>query len=107
MGRYTKTPIFNNTTEYKTKKGKRYYGTVKYPEIPLNFEDIYVFTEQGDRLDILAEEYYGDSTLWWVISTANNSLNQGSYFVDPGVQIRIPSQISAIIANYNALNDYA
>ena len=106
MGRYTKTPIFNNTTEYKTRKGKRYYGTVKYPEIPLNFEDIYVFTEQGDRFDILAQEYYGDPRLWWVISSANNSLDQSSYYTEPGVQIRIPSQIGSIISLYNELNDY-
>ena len=106
MGRYNKVPIFRNTTEYKTRVGKRYYGTVTYPEVPLDFEDIYVFTEAGDRLDILAEQYYGDSSLWWAISSANNSLNQGSYFVEPGIQIRIPSQINAIVANFNALNDY-
>ena len=37
MGRYNKVPIFRNTTEYKTRVGKRYYGTVTYPEVPLNF----------------------------------------------------------------------
>ena len=50
MSRYTKIPIFKSSVEYKTAPNKRYYGTVRYPEIPLNFEDIYVYTEQGDRL---------------------------------------------------------
>tara|TARA_B000000557_G_C20701635_1_gene411850 strand:+ start:219 stop:539 length:321 start_codon:yes stop_codon:yes gene_type:complete len=106
MSRYTKIPIFRSSVEYKTAPNKRYYGTVRYPEIPLNFEDIYVYTEQGDRFDILAQEYYGDPRLWWVISSANNSLNQGSYYAEPGVQIRIPSQIGTIISQYNELNDY-
>ena len=63
MSRYTKIPIFRSSVEYKTAPNKRYYGTVRYPEIPLNFEDIYVYTEQGDRFDILAQEYYGDPRL--------------------------------------------
>ena len=66
MGRYTQTPIFKSNVEYKTAPNKRYYGTTKYPEIPLNFEDIYVYAEQGDRFDVLAQEYYGDSKLWWL-----------------------------------------
>ena len=106
MGRYTQTPIFKSNVEYKTAPNKRYYGTTKYPEIPLNFEDIYVYAEEGDRFDVLAQEYYGDSKLWWVISSANNSLNQGSYFITPGVQIRIPSQIGSILSDFNELNDY-
>ena len=60
----------------------------------------------GDRFDQLAQQYYGDSSLWWVISIANNSFNQGSYFVTPGVQLRIPSQIGSIVASYNELNGY-
>ena len=38
MGRYT------NIALAQTSKGKQYYTTVKYPDIPLSFDDVYVFT---------------------------------------------------------------
>lgn len=98
MNRYKDISVFKNTT------GKRYYGTTKYPEIPLDFNDIYVYSTVGDRFDILAQQYYGDSTLWWVISIANTNLTQGSYFIPEGSQIRIPANIASIISRYNALN---
>jgi|TARA_B100001094_G_C18172102_1_gene795722 hypothetical protein len=105
MARYTNIPVFKKSNEYKTLKGKRYYGTTKYPNVPLNYEDTYVYAEIGDRFDQLAQQYYGDSSLWWIISIANNSLNQGSYFITPGIQLRIPSQVGSIISSYNELNE--
>tara|TARA_R110000751_G_scaffold18604_3_gene56500 strand:- start:38 stop:358 length:321 start_codon:yes stop_codon:yes gene_type:complete len=105
MGRYTHIPIFKKTNEYKTSRSKRHYGTTKYPDIPLNYEDIYVYAQEGDRFDQLAQQHYGDSSLWWIISIANNSFNQGSYFITPGVQLRIPSQMGAILSSYNELNE--
>ena len=104
MSRYTKIPIFRSSVEYKTAPNKRYYGTVRYPEIPLNFEDIYVFTEQGDRFDILAQEYYGDPRLWWVISTANKNLPQNSIHLPVGTQLRIPSNVGEAVDLFNQLN---
>ena len=53
---------------------------------------------------ILALQYYSDSTLWWVLSIANANLTQGSYYIPEGTQIRIPANISRIMAQYNALN---
>jgi hypothetical protein len=98
MNRYKNAPTFTSPT------GKRYYGTTKYPEIPLDFNDIYVYSTIGDRFDILAQQYYSDSTLWWVLSIANTNLIQGSYFIPEGSQIRIPANISRILSRYNALN---
>jgi len=83
---------------------KPVYRTVKYPEIPLNEDDIYVTTVQGDRFDVLANQYYQDETLWWIISTANDSLPQNSLIIPEGIQLRIPSNPSNIINNYNTLN---
>lgn len=98
MNRYQNAPILKNITK------KRYFGTTKYPEIPLDFNDIYVYSTIGDRFDLLALQYYSDSTLWWVISIANTTLTQGSYHIPEGTQIRIPANISRIMAQYNALN---
>ena len=99
MGRYTN--IQTSTTD----KGKRYYNTTKYPEIPLDYNDIYVYSTQGDRFDILAQQYYNDSSLWWVISIANESLSQGSYYIPEGSQIRIPSNLGEILNQYKVLNE--
>ena len=74
MGRYTNREILF------TKKGKRYQATTKYPDVPLSFNDIYVYTDEGDRFDILAQNYYSDSSLWWIISVANPQLTQMSMF---------------------------
>ena len=46
MGRYTTIP------DRETLTGKRYKASVKYPDIPLSFEDIYAYTDEGDRFDI-------------------------------------------------------
>ena len=102
MNRYGNTPILINTTGNQS--GKRYYGTTKYPEIPLDLSDIYVYSTIGDRFDRLALEYYNDSTLWWVLSIANTNLTQGSYYIPEGSQIRIPADISRIMAQYDAIN---
>tara|TARA_Y100000114_G_C11761782_1_gene330200 strand:+ start:338 stop:640 length:303 start_codon:yes stop_codon:yes gene_type:complete len=98
MGRYT------TISNKETPEGKRYKTTVKYPDIPLGFDDIYAYTDEGDRFDILAQTYYNDSSLWWVISIANPQFNQNSMFPPLGVQIRIPGNIGAIILDYQQLN---
>ena len=84
--------------------GVKQYRDSKYPSIPLSPNDIYVVTTIGDRYDLLANQYYGDSTLWWIISTANSLLPQNSIFIPVGTQIRIPTDINNILTSYNNLN---
>lgn len=98
MNRYSDIPIL------KTTSGTRYYTTVKYPEVPLSEQDIYVITNQGDRLDLLASQYYGDPSLYWVISIANEILTQGSLMIPEGTQIRIPQDVSTVLNEYRLLN---
>lgn len=87
-------------------KGQSYYKNAFYPVIPFSSQDIYVITGVGDRFDILAEQYYGDSTLWWVISCANDFLPQNSLIPPVGTQIRIPININTIISTFNQLNKF-
>ena len=82
MNRYVNIPL--------TKiNGKVAYKTVRYPEIPLTSEDIYVYIEQGDRFDVLANQFYQDASLWWVIAAANNIHTAPIGFKD-GTILRIP-----------------
>jgi hypothetical protein len=98
MNRYQNIPII------KTSTGTRYYRDSKYPIIPLSSNDIYVITTIGDRFDLLAQQYYSDYTLWWIISIANESLPQSSLFIPVGTQLRIPTDINSILNDYNNLN---
>jgi phage tail protein X len=98
MNRYQNTPIEKSTT------GKRIYKTVRYPDIPLSENDMYVYTVQGDRYDILAQQYYSDSSLWWIISIANEQLAQNSLIIPEGIQIRIPANPQGVLDIYNQIN---
>lgn len=99
MARYTNIPTSRDVN------GQQSYDTNIYPEIPFSDNDIYVVTELGDRLDILANQYYGNSTYWWIISSANYGLKQDSYYLPQGVQIRIPANVDSIIRQYENENN--
>ena len=84
---------------------KRYYTTIKYPEIPLSVDDFYIITTIGDRLDNLANQFYEDVNLWWVITSANpDIIKRDSFMLEPGIEIRIPANLQTILENFNELN---
>lgn len=82
---------------------KKYLGSVLYPKIKPNDNDMYIISQQGDRMDILASKYYNDSSLWWIIAVANN-LNNASLSIEPGIQMRIPSNVSKILNDLEKIN---
>lgn len=51
-----------------------------------------VATEQENRLDIIANIYYNDASLWWVIALANELVDP--MIIKPGSVLRIPPIIS-------------
>lgn len=83
--------------------GSKLRSTI-YPPIPRSENDIYVITREGDRLDILAGQYYQDVSLWWIIANANN-LGKGSLVLPSGNQLRIPSDVESIVEAFNDLNE--
>ena len=105
MNRYNDIQQIRNTNEFVGTIGDLYYRTVTYPEVPVSENDIYVETEFGDRLDLLANQFYGDVTLYWVIAIANpDKINMGSLFLTEGSQIRIPSNVVEVVDSFNLLN---
>jgi phage tail protein X len=98
MNRYYNIPVIKSPT------GKQMYATSRYPEIPLSENDVYVYTSQGDRYDLLSINYYGDSSLWWVIAAANPNISLGTLVIPEGVQIRIPSNVTDVINEFKAIN---
>ena len=100
MHRYTKLKVKNDRVSKK-----RYYKRVKYPPIPPQTGDLYAITRGGDRLDLLAHQFYKDKKLWWVIATANpDVIRRDSFYLEPGLSLRIPSNILSIINSFEKLN---
>jgi phage tail protein X len=97
MKRYESTFIKNRFD------GKKTYTTTQYPKIEPQDSDIIVISSDADYLDSLAYKYYGDPTLWWVISLANG-IGKGRMSVPSGLQLRIPQNINDILVQFNNLN---
>ena len=95
---------YDNTTILKTQQNRPYIKGKYYPNIPLSETDVYVITTVGDRLDSLANSYYNDNTLWWVIAMANNNVTKGALYPEPGTQLRIPTDINKVLDLYNQFN---
>lgn len=83
--------------------GKRVYKPTIYPKIPIKDSDVFIYPKFGDRLDNLAQKYYGDVSLWWIIAKANN-LDAAHIGLEVDTQIRIPMEITSIL---NKLKDMA
>jgi hypothetical protein len=90
--------IYSNNETKKTIDGRTVYRSKIYPNIPLRDDDLYVATETGDRLDTIANDYYQDSTLWWIIAAANNIHTAPIGFED-GTVLRIPLNYIEIVSN--------
>lgn len=101
MSRYTRIPLIKDPTTKIVR-----YSSVKYPSISLGNTDLYVYIVQGDRYDKMAQIYYNDSSLWWVIPSANPNLGFDTLYPTIGAQARIPnpSRIPNIISSYERLN---
>jgi hypothetical protein len=96
--RYKNIPILRDET------GTRYYQNVIYPRIPETEDDIYLITTVGDRYDILAQTYYQDSSLWWVIASAND-YTSATLIPTPGTQIRIPADKYKAVELFEQINN--
>ena len=85
-------------------KTVRRLSSVMYPDLSTP-DDTKIVSQEGDRLDLLAKEFYGDESFWFAIARANN-LGKGSMAVPPGLIIRIPfysdySGISILLYSFN------
>jgi hypothetical protein len=96
--RYTYTKTLN-----ESETNKSYMETTIYPNIKAADNDFYIISEATDRLDLLANKYYGNPRMWWIIAVANN-LNDANLFVQPGIQLRIPQNTSVILNTLDRIN---
>src|SRR6056300_1469376 len=94
---------YKNIQQNNTPLGRRYKMNAIYPEIPLSENDYNIVTTGADRYDTLASQFYGDSSLWWVIASANNSKKDG-LIVEQGIQLRIPADGPGVFDAFEKLN---
>jgi hypothetical protein len=51
--------------------------------------DFFIYAKSGDRLDLLANDYYGDPRYWWIIANEND-IGKGTIIPPVGIRLRIP-----------------
>jgi len=95
---------YKNIEQIANEDGIRYRTNTIYPDIPLSEDDTYIITTGGDRYDTLANQFYGDPKLWWIIASANVSKTDG-LICQPGVQLRVPADSSQVLRLFNEVND--
>ena len=94
MSRYSNTKIKRKSLLPKQKKNVLSYGTTLYQRIPETNGDLHVISTEGDRCDLLAQEYYGTTELWWYIASVNNLKSNN---IEAGTQLRVPVSIEQAI----------
>jgi len=107
MRRYKNQKVFTNDTEpyrkYLKDRGikqvKQYDTThMRYPtaqEASQTFTTIRHIWGTGDRYFKLANEYYGDSNMWWVIAFYNQKPTE--FHIKLGDVIYIPTPLDSIL----------
>jgi hypothetical protein len=104
MSRYNNTPLIP-LSEVEGNKVFPIQRSTRYPELPHDVNDIYVITTEGDRLDLLAQQFYGDTNLYWIIASGNpDIIPQNSLFIPVGAEIRIPYNVSLAKTLFNIIN---
>ena len=102
--RYQNTPVILSPIK-NGRRGFPIQRSTRYPEIPLDVNDTYAYTTEGDRLDLLAQQFYNDTSLWWLIAARNpETLALNSLFIPVGTEIRIPTNISLAKSLFNDIN---
>jgi len=93
---------YDNNKTQQLNDGRTVFRSRVYPNIPKSDNDIYIVTQTDDRLDTLANEFYKDSSLWWIIATANN-IHDATFALPDGTQLRIPQQYNKIVNDFRKL----
>ena len=93
---------YNKSKLLKDENGIRYLNRIEYPTIPIRDSDIFIQGFIGQTFMNLANIYYGDKNLWWIIARANNQSE--SIYMTPGKEYRIPQDTGLIIQEFNELN---
>ena len=93
---------YNTSKILRDENGTRYLNRVEYPSIPIRDDDIFIRGVFGETFMNIANRFYQDKDLWWIISRANNQSD--SIYTVPGKEYRIPQNINLILQELEQLN---
>ena len=62
-------------------------GTADIPKIEDQNSDILLIATQGDRCDVISQQYYGTPDFWWFIASVNKLKSNN---IEAGTQLRVP-----------------
>lgn len=91
ISRYSLNRPLNFITEYN---GEQVYSIPYFTSIEQEQGDVYESVTNNVRIDLIANKYYNDPKLWWIIAMVNNISNPLS--IEYGTVLRIPSYSSLI-----------
>lgn len=83
---------------FTTVDGVEFFDILQLPSITEQTDDTTYEWKSNDHIDIVANRFYGDSMLWWVIAVANNielvpiQLNEGQL-----LRIPAPRYVSQVL----------
>ena len=95
---------YQNIGTQKATNGETIYLPTKYPTLVPSNNDYYIIAREEDRFDLIANDFFGDPTLWWVVVMAND-LPGDSMYAPPGFQLRIPGNLNNALTAYNVENN--
>ena len=95
---------YKDTRINKNKEGNRVYSTTFYPKIEIRDSDVFKYFPRGTRFDKIAYDFYGDASLWWIVTLANGVSN-ADIQVNPTTEYRVPTEIEPILSDFKRLNE--
>lgn len=98
MSRYKETKVINDRVI-----GAKVMSSTEYPVIQSKDSDITYYVRFDDTYMKLANRFYNDQSLWWIIARANGKFS-GNFTMEIGEKIKIPREVGEILRQHNKLN---
>ena len=62
-------------------------GIADFPKVEDKNSDILLIATDGDRCDVISQQYYGTPDFWWFIASVNKLKSNN---IEAGTQLRVP-----------------
>ena len=84
---------YNTIKRYKN-NGVATIGTSYLPKHEEKNSDVLLIATEGDRCDLISQEYYGTTEYWWYIASVNNLKSNN---IQAGTQLRVPLSVEKAV----------
>tara|TARA_R100000234_G_C4975631_1_gene168321 strand:+ start:375 stop:644 length:270 start_codon:yes stop_codon:yes gene_type:complete len=84
---------YDNTSKIQNKQFVS-IGTSYLPKHEEKNSDILLIATEGDKCDLISQQYYGTTEYWWYIASVNNLKSNN---IEAGTQLRVPVSVKQAI----------